>query len=109
MCCTDVRPSSYCLQVIKNPIEDHLPTGCMKIGTSLSGDLVDVRELVPENAPIVLVIGAMSHGSVRTFYLYLFLAIGTSRWPLRLSRASTLKPCKIMKCCDRSRFKCNNQ
>ena len=52
-------------QVIKNPVTDHLPTGCMKIGTSCNGELVDVKDLVPDAAPVVFVIGAMAHGSVR--------------------------------------------
>jgi len=50
--------------VIKNPVENHLPTGCVKIATSFYADLVDVRELVPASQPIVFVVGAMSHGSV---------------------------------------------
>jgi len=50
--------------VIKNPVESHLPTGCVKIATSFHADLVDVRELVPTSAPLVFVVGAMSHGSV---------------------------------------------
>ena len=52
------------VKVIKNPIEDHLPTGCVKVATSFKGKLTDVRDMVPSDAPIVFVIGAMSHGSV---------------------------------------------
>lgn len=52
----------YCLQVIKNPISDHLPTGCLKIGTSFHADrLVDVRTFAKDK-PIVFVVGAMAHG-----------------------------------------------
>ena len=79
-------------QVIKNPVTDHLPTGCKKIGTSFQGisaktfsnkwceikvglklnknpfilgELVsDIKDLVPKEEPIVLVIGAFAHGQV---------------------------------------------
>ncbi len=50
--------------MIKNPVTDHLPTGCQKIGTSFQADLcVDVGEFA-KNAPIVFVVGAMAHGKV---------------------------------------------
>lgn len=59
----------FCLplfQVIKNPIVNHLPTGCKKIGTSFKADeVVDIKTLVPDKEPVVFVIGAMAHGSVR--------------------------------------------
>lgn len=51
--------------MIKNPVTDHLPTGCTKIATSFKADVIDPRELVPENEPVVIVVGAMAHGSVR--------------------------------------------
>ncbi len=52
------------LQVIKNPIIDHLPTGCPKIGTSYhSEQIVDVSKLAKDE-PVVFVIGAMAHGKV---------------------------------------------
>ena len=51
--------------MIKNPISDHLPTGCMKIGTSFNVDeVVKPSSLAPDDKPIVFVIGAMAHGSV---------------------------------------------
>ena len=50
--------------MIKNPVESHLPTGCVKIATSFHAELADVRELIPTSQPIVFVVGAMSHGSV---------------------------------------------
>ena len=53
------------MKVIKNPITDHLPVGCKKLGTSFqSKTLVSPKDLVPENEPIVIVIGAMAHGKV---------------------------------------------
>ena len=51
-------------KVIKNPITDHLPAGCLKIGTSYHADQVmDVRKYA-EDKPIVFVVGAMAHGKV---------------------------------------------
>ena len=61
------KPSSKTIifQVIKNPITDHLPTGCKKIGTSFHVDTVsDVRDFVPNDEPVAFVVGAMAHGSV---------------------------------------------
>lgn len=58
----------YCLQVIKNPISDHLPTGCLKIGTSFHADqLVDVRTFAKDK-PIVFVVGAMAHGKASSLW-----------------------------------------
>lgn len=54
------------LKAIRNPVTDHLPVGCKKLGTSFtSKKLVNPRDLVPENEPIVIVIGSMAHGKVR--------------------------------------------
>lgn len=58
------------LKVIRNPVTDHLPVGCKKIGTSFtSKNLVNPRELVPANEPVVIVIGSMAHGKVETDYV----------------------------------------
>ncbi|CAL4067296.1 unnamed protein product, partial [Meganyctiphanes norvegica] len=59
------------LKVIKNPITDHLPVGCKKIGTSFQAErLVHPRELVPEKEePMVVVLGSMAHGKVETEYV----------------------------------------
>ena len=51
-------------------MESHLPTGCVKIATSFHAELVDARDLVPTSEPIVLVVGAMSHGSVSLLVQY---------------------------------------
>ncbi|ELT87609.1 hypothetical protein CAPTEDRAFT_161336 [Capitella teleta] len=57
------------LKVIKNPITDHLPTGCEKICTSFSADVVvDIKTLVPEDRPIVFVVGGMARGSIDPDY-----------------------------------------
>jgi len=56
-------------------VESHLPTGCVKNATSFHGELVDVRDIVPTSQPIVLVIGAMSHGSVSMAFVVLSQAL----------------------------------
>ncbi|XP_052802658.1 ribosomal RNA small subunit methyltransferase NEP1-like [Mya arenaria] len=57
------------LKVVKNPVTDHLPIGCKKIAMSFQAEsCVDPRTLVPEKEPIVIVIGAMAHGSVKVDY-----------------------------------------
>ncbi|EGD82409.1 C2f protein [Salpingoeca rosetta] len=56
------------LKVIKNPITDHLPTGCHKICTSYSSKkLVRLRKFAEERAPdkpICFIVGAVAHGAV---------------------------------------------
>ncbi|XP_064447702.1 ribosomal RNA small subunit methyltransferase NEP1 isoform X2 [Mirounga angustirostris] len=69
------------LKVIKNPVSDHFPVGCMKIGTSFSIPFVsDVRELVPSSDPIVFVVGAFAHGQVSVGYTEKTVSI--SNYPL---------------------------
>lgn len=52
------------VQVVKNPVTLHLPTGCRKVGTSFSSDkLVDMEDYALDE-PVVVVIGAMAHGKV---------------------------------------------
>lgn len=65
----------YLMRVIKNPITDHLPPGCLKIGTSETSDLVDIFDFVKDSShnflkkdknteptTPVFVIGACAHG-----------------------------------------------
>lgn len=53
------------MKVIKNPITDHLPVGCIKYGTSFSAaKLVKPTELPRGDQPVVIVVGAMAHGKV---------------------------------------------
>ncbi|KAI6080015.1 hypothetical protein LUU34_01439000 [Aix galericulata] len=69
------------LKVIKNPINDHLPVGCMKIGTSFAVPKVtDLRELVPAAEPVTIVVGAFAHGSVNVDYTEKMISI--SNYPL---------------------------
>ncbi|XP_058809510.1 ribosomal RNA small subunit methyltransferase NEP1 [Phymastichus coffea] len=57
------------LKVIKNPITQHLPVGCKKLCMSYSAQSIkNPRDLVPEDEPITIIIGAMAHGQVKTVY-----------------------------------------
>lgn len=81
--------SEKLLKVIKNPITDHLPVGCKKIGTSFkSSRLVAPRELVPaDDSPLAVVIGAMAHGQVNVDYTESDVSI--SQYPLSAALACT--------------------
>ncbi|XP_071985993.1 ribosomal RNA small subunit methyltransferase NEP1 [Engystomops pustulosus] len=69
------------LKVIKNPITDHLPAGCMRVATSFQGESVPcVRDLVPSDKPMMIVIGAFAHGSVNVDYTERCVSI--SQYPL---------------------------
>ncbi|CAG5115756.1 unnamed protein product [Candidula unifasciata] len=69
------------LKVIKNPVSDHLTTGCPKFAMSYSADkVIDVRDVVPRHGPAVFVIGAMAHGSVSPDYTERSFSI--SNYPL---------------------------
>ncbi|KAM3913490.1 ribosomal RNA small subunit methyltransferase NEP1 [Leptodactylus fuscus] len=69
------------LKVIKNPITDHLPAGCLKVATSFQGQCVPcVRDLVPSVEPMMIVIGAFAHGSVDVDFTERCVSI--SQYPL---------------------------
>ncbi|KAL0985122.1 hypothetical protein UPYG_G00153150 [Umbra pygmaea] len=69
------------LKLIKNPVSNHLPVGCVRIGTSFSsGDAVNARSLVPEEGPAAVVIGAFAHGAVKVDYTDKTVSI--SNYPL---------------------------
>jgi len=54
---------SKLMQVIKNPVSDHIPAQCRKVSATFGGKLVRATELVPsEGKPLAIVIGAMAHG-----------------------------------------------
>eukprot|EP00033_Pygsuia_biforma_P005198 GCRY01005715.1.p1 GENE.GCRY01005715.1~~GCRY01005715.1.p1 ORF type:complete len:234 (-),score=54.39 GCRY01005715.1:128-802(-) len=76
------------LKVIKNPITDHLPTGCPKYGTSYKDSkLVNIREFagtVPEG-PVVFVIGGIAKGQIHIDYTDELLSF--SDYPLSASVA----------------------
>jgi len=60
------------LKVIKNPVIDHLPPGCRKIGTSVAAtncvNMIDFVATLPPYEPVVFVVGAFSHGKVNVDY-----------------------------------------
>lgn len=60
------------LRLIKNPVSDHLPPGCLRYSTSFkAGDAVCPRTVVPNDGPAAIVIGAFAHGKVSPFTLLL--------------------------------------
>lgn len=68
--------SAKLMKVIKNPITDHLPAGCRKVATSFSAEKpIKPSELVPQDAPIAFVVGAMAHGQVLQFIYNLVILI----------------------------------
>eukprot|EP00288_Rhodomonas_lens_P013349 CAMPEP_0177707780 /NCGR_PEP_ID=MMETSP0484_2-20121128/9932_1 /TAXON_ID=354590 /ORGANISM="Rhodomonas lens, Strain RHODO" /LENGTH=261 /DNA_ID=CAMNT_0019219313 /DNA_START=11 /DNA_END=794 /DNA_ORIENTATION=- len=77
------------LKVVKNPVDQYLPTGARKIGTSKTGKLVNVNEWVttlPEGKPVVFVLGALAHGKVEVDYTE--ECISVSEFPLSGSVAA---------------------
>lgn len=55
------------LKVVKNPISRHLPPGCKVYGMSVTGNLYNPMALacaLPEDKPVVFVIGAMAAGHI---------------------------------------------
>ncbi|XP_002129084.2 ribosomal RNA small subunit methyltransferase NEP1 [Ciona intestinalis] len=76
------------LKVIKGPVSNHFPAGCQRIGTSYSvSDIVDVREMVPPDKPIVFVVGAMAHGAIKETYTEKTVSI--SSYPLSAALTCT--------------------
>ncbi|XP_063902536.1 ribosomal RNA small subunit methyltransferase NEP1-like [Zophobas morio] len=56
------------LKVIRNPVTDHLPPDCRKIGTTFKAEkCVNIYEYVttlPVDKPVVFYIGALAHGQI---------------------------------------------
>ncbi|XP_067014691.2 ribosomal RNA small subunit methyltransferase NEP1 [Anabrus simplex] len=76
------------LKVIRNPITDHLPVGCRKIGTSFSASrIVNPRELVPTEEPVAIVVGAMAHGKINVDYIE--ETVSLSNYPLSAALTCT--------------------
>jgi len=71
------------LKVIKNPITRYFPAGCTKIGTSTKGKMVKLHDYVaslPEQEPVVFVVGGIAHGWIEPEYVNEQIAI--SEYPL---------------------------
>jgi len=83
--------SDMLLKVIRNPVTDHLPVGALKIGTSVQGELVDIRELATNvigerpSAPVVFCVG--SHASGPADVNWTDQSIAISKYPLSASVA----------------------
>lgn len=79
------------LKVIKNPVWDHFPVGCLKIGTSLSIPAVsNVQELVPSSNPIAsVVVGGLGPWQAQVEYTEKTVSISNCPF-LRPSPAQTL-------------------
>ncbi|CAH1738207.1 ribosomal RNA small subunit methyltransferase NEP1 [Aphis gossypii] len=80
--------SAKLMKVIKNPITDHLPAGCRKVATSFSAEKpIKPSELVPQDAPIAFIVGAMAHGQIKADYAEQTVAI--SNYPLSAALTCT--------------------
>ncbi|KAK2708664.1 ribosomal RNA small subunit methyltransferase NEP1-like [Artemia franciscana] len=73
--------SATLMKVIKNPVTDHLPVGCKKIGTSFSATrTINPKELVLPNEPIAIVVGSFAHGKINVDYVE--EEVSFSKYPL---------------------------
>jgi len=85
-----VNSNEKLLQVIKNPISDHLPPNCQKITLSFDAPLVRVREYVEALDPdksICVFVGAMAKGEDTFADQYVDEKIAISNYSLSASVA----------------------
>ncbi|VDL95242.1 unnamed protein product [Schistocephalus solidus] len=76
------------LKVVKNPVTRYFPAGSLRIGTSFSADRIVSPRDIPASDAIVVVIGAMAHGSiVSTAGDFLDEVVSISRFPLSGAQA----------------------
>lgn len=71
------------LKVIKNPVSRHLPPGCKGYGMSVTGNLYNPMALacaLPEDKPVVFVIGAMAAGHI-TLDDHPYVSTCVHAWP----------------------------
>jgi rRNA small subunit pseudouridine methyltransferase Nep1 len=83
------------LKVIKNPITQHIPIDCRKIGTSSKAETIDLESFVNTldlNKPVLFVVGAISKGEVNVDYTD--CTISFSRYSLSASVACS-KICNV--------------
>lgn len=77
------------LNVIRNPVTDHLPTQCIRVGLSGDAPVVKLSEWVskeiPQDQSIVFWVGAMAHG--KDEFPFAEQMIGISQYPLSASVA----------------------
>lgn len=85
-------------KVIKNPIQDHLPVGCKKYLTSFNAEsFVDVKELVPADEPVVIVVGAMAKGKVTEEIYYSCFLTSSAPTNSVFSRLTSIIASKTLK------------
>lgn len=89
--CTTFCDSDVLLQVVKGPVTRYLPTGAKRIAlshkaTELKDVFAYVKEL-PQDSPVVFVVGAFATGKVNTAYADEEISI--SQFPLSAAQALT--------------------
>jgi len=85
-----VNGSEKLLNVVKNPLTDHLPVNCRKIALSHDSPIVRLKDYlptIPESHSICVAIGAMAHGKDDFADSYVDEKIGVSGYPLSASVA----------------------
>lgn len=80
-----VEGNAVLMKVIKNPVTDHLPSGCKKIATShKASSVVQLSTYVPsitkDDGPVVVVIGGFAHGNLQLDWVDETISI--SNYPL---------------------------
>ncbi|KAJ1913310.1 18S rRNA pseudouridine methyltransferase [Tieghemiomyces parasiticus] len=86
------------LQVIKNPITDHLPKNCIKLAMSYDAPTVRLSSYLaqlPQDKSIVMAVGAMAHGDDNFADTYADEKIGVSEYPLSASVACGKMCCTL--------------
>uniref|UniRef100_A0A6A7GBX2 18S rRNA (pseudouridine-N1)-methyltransferase n=1 Tax=Hirondellea gigas TaxID=1518452 RepID=A0A6A7GBX2_9CRUS len=71
------------LKIVKNPVTKYFPPNCRKFGTSVTGELQQLREFIPQlptNEPVVWVVGTQAHGVADVDYTEKSVSI--SSYPL---------------------------
>jgi rRNA small subunit pseudouridine methyltransferase Nep1 len=85
---TEKEGSKTLLKIVKNPVTAHLPVGCRRIGSTDAGEVVDLFNFVqtlPNEEPVVFVVGAYSKGE--DVFDYVDQKICFSSYPLSASVA----------------------
>lgn len=96
--CRDMEPALSCsvkscapLQIVKGPVTKYLPAGATRVALShkapeVKDIFVHVKEL-PQDTPIVFIVGAFASGMVKTDYSDQVISI--SQYPLSAAQALT--------------------
>lgn len=76
------------LKVVKNPVTQYFPAGCAKIGTSVTGELVEMKQFIatlPADQPVVYCFGSHAHGPADVDWTEKSIAV--SAYPLSAATA----------------------